>query len=114
MIQHMLITLYYAPFHSIMSYGIIFWRNSIHSSKIFKTQKRVIRIILGKRNRDSCRNLFKELKILTFKLQYILSLLLFVTGNMDSFIKNLEQYSIYIYIYVYGAWGSVVVKALRY
>jgi hypothetical protein len=54
---------------------------------------------MGKRNRDTCRYLFKELKILPFKLRYILSLLLFVTGITDNFIKNLEQCSINIYIY---------------
>ena len=99
MIQPTLIILYYASFHSIMNYGIIFLENSTHNSNIFKTQKRVIINITGKRNRDSCTNLFKELKILPFKLQHILSLLLFVIGNRDNFIKNLEQYSIYIYIY---------------
>jgi len=63
MSQTTLITIYYSPFQSIMSYGIIFWGNSTHSSKIFKIQKRAIGIIMGKRSRDSCRNFFKELKI---------------------------------------------------
>jgi hypothetical protein len=34
-----LITIYYAFFHSFMSYGIIFWGNSTHKQKIFKLQK---------------------------------------------------------------------------
>jgi len=36
---------YFAYIHSVMSYGIIFWENQPHSEKIFKIQKRVIRII---------------------------------------------------------------------
>jgi DNA integrity scanning protein DisA with diadenylate cyclase activity len=33
--------------------------NSSHSENIFKLQKRIIRIIMGARPRDSCRELFK-------------------------------------------------------
>jgi hypothetical protein len=73
--QTTLITIYYSPFPSIMSYGIIFWGNSTQSSKMFKIEKRVIGIIMGKRSRDSCRNMVKELKILPFIMQYMLSLL---------------------------------------
>jgi len=40
--------------------GIIFWCNSAYSSNIFKIQKRLIRIIMNARNRDSCRQLFKN------------------------------------------------------
>ena len=36
---------YFAYIHSIMSYGIIFWLNQQYSDKIFKIQKRVIRIV---------------------------------------------------------------------
>jgi hypothetical protein len=63
MYQTLLITIYNSSFQSIVSYGITFWGNSIHSSKIFKIPKRATGIIMRKRSRDSCRNLFKELKI---------------------------------------------------
>jgi hypothetical protein len=55
-----LLTICYSLFHSVMSSGIIFLGNSYHSIKISRMQKRVIRIIMGYGNRDSCRNLFKE------------------------------------------------------
>jgi len=55
---------YFAYIHSIISYGIIFWGNQPYSDKIFKIQKRVIRIITSSRRRDSCRKLFKNLGIL--------------------------------------------------
>jgi hypothetical protein len=51
-------------------------------------QKRVIRILMGIGYRESCRGLFKDLKILPFALQYILSLLLFVVFNKGYFAPN--------------------------
>jgi hypothetical protein len=59
----------YAYFHSAMSYEIIFWGNFTDSTHIFKIQKGALRIITGSRNRDSCSNLFKHLKILLFHTQ---------------------------------------------
>jgi len=38
--------IYHSLFHSIMSYGIMFWGKSPHSLVIFKMQKRVIRNLL--------------------------------------------------------------------
>jgi len=54
----------FAYIQSIMSYGIIFWGNQPYSDKIFKIQKRVIRITANSRMRDLCRELFKKLEIL--------------------------------------------------
>lgn len=85
---------YFSYFHSIMTYGIIFWGNSRHSNVIFRLQKRVIRIITGIRNRDSCREHFRTLKILPLQSQYILSLLLFVIDNKGHFRRNSEIHHI--------------------
>jgi hypothetical protein len=82
--------IYYSYFHSILSYGIIFWGNTPHSNVIFKMQKKIIRIMTGMRNRDSCREKFKKLKILPLQSQYLLSLLLFVAENTDHFRLNSE------------------------
>jgi hypothetical protein len=89
-----LIVVYYSLFHSIINYGLIFWGNSSYCCKIFRMQKKVIRIIMGCRGRDKCRNLFKKLRILPLKSQYLLSLLLLVVNNKDQFIANSENYSI--------------------
>ena len=77
--------IYFAYFHSIMSYGIIFGGNSADNDKIFKLQKRAIRIMTNSNSRTSCHELFKELGILPLCSQYILSLALFVAKNMDDF-----------------------------
>ena len=75
--------IYYSYFRSIMTYGIIFWGNSYYSTTIFRLQKRAIRIIVGLRSRDSCREHFKKLKILPLQSQYIRSILLFVIRNRN-------------------------------
>ena len=79
---------YYSYVHSVMTYGLIFWGNSHHSNIIFRLQKRIIKIIVGIRSRDSCREHFKNLKILPLQSQYIHSLLLFVIDNGDYFKVN--------------------------
>jgi hypothetical protein len=76
---------YYAFFHSVMSYGLIFWENSTKNNCVFKLQKRAIRIIMGARNNDSCREFFKIVKILPLSAQYIYSLLKFVVKNRNLF-----------------------------
>jgi hypothetical protein len=50
MSQEVLKMVYYTYFHSVMSYGIIFWGNSKDSPKIFKKQNRAIRIMTGSKN----------------------------------------------------------------
>jgi hypothetical protein len=84
---------YFAYVHSVMSYGIIFWGNQPHSEKIFKIQKRVIRIITNSRMRDSCRELFKRLEILPLYSQYIFSPSIFVIKNKHLFSTNNQIHS---------------------
>ena len=62
---------YFSYAHSIISYGIIFWENSSYSEDIFKIQKRIIRIIMNSSRNASCRQLFKDLNILSIQSQYI-------------------------------------------
>jgi len=49
---------------------------------------------MNARNRDSCCQLFKNLKILPLKSQYIFSLLLFVAKNRDLCESNSEIHNI--------------------
>jgi len=64
-------SIYFAYFHSIVSYRIIRWGNSSYSRKIFTLQKRIIRIMMGAHPRTSCRELLKKLDILTIPSLYI-------------------------------------------
>jgi len=82
--------IYFSYVHSVTSYGIILGGNSHHSNSIFKIQKRIIRIITNTGSRDSCRQLFKQLQMLSFPSQYIFSLLFFVNKNRGLFQSNSE------------------------
>ena len=86
---------YFSYFHSIMSYGIIFWGNSHHSVNIFKIQKRIIRIITNSNRYDTCRPLFKQLRILPLPSQYIFSILIFVVTNKKLFQLNSQVHNIH-------------------
>ena len=88
--QQMLKMIYYSYFHSIMSCGIMFWGHFASSIRAFRSQKRIIRIMMGCRSRNSCRKLFIRLKILTLPSLYILSLLLVVIKNKELFTTNNE------------------------
>jgi hypothetical protein len=81
--------IYYAYFHSLMTYGIILCGNSPYSNHLFRLQEKIITITNSK-NRDSCRNLLKNLNIFTFISQYIFSLLIFVITNTEQNITNLN------------------------
>jgi hypothetical protein len=84
--------LYYSYFHSVMTYSLLFWGNSPDSIKIFRLQKRIIRIMMGCRSTDSCRKLFFNLETLPLPSQYIFSLLLFKIRNKNQFLVNSEIY----------------------
>lgn len=58
-------SIYYSKFQALLRYGIIFWGADNESISIFKLQKRVIRIMGGVGTGTSCRQLFKDYKILT-------------------------------------------------
>jgi len=84
----MLKAIYYSQFHSIILYRLMFWGNSAHSARVFRIQKRIIRIMTGSKSRDSCRKLFSHLNILPLPSLYILSILRFVMKNKELFTIN--------------------------
>ena len=86
--------IYFSYFHSIVTYGIIFWGNSVHSQYVFKIQKRMIRLIANLGVRDSCCCIFKELGSLPLYSQYLYSLLLLIAKNRDFFQANFDVHSV--------------------
>jgi hypothetical protein len=66
-----LLSIYHSYFHSVMTYGLMFWGNSSHAESVFKLQKRVIRLIKGCGCRDSCREHFRDMNVLPLRSQYI-------------------------------------------
>jgi hypothetical protein len=77
-----------------MSYGIILWGNSSYTMKLFRIQKKIIRIMIELKNRESCRESFKEMKILSSCSQYIYSMRLYILNNIHLFIRNTEVHYI--------------------
>ena len=69
--------IYFTKFHSLLRFGILCWGGAGGelTSKILQIQKRVIRLIAGVNPRTPCRQLFKELNILTIVSLYILEVI---------------------------------------
>jgi hypothetical protein len=77
--QTVLINVYYDKFESVLKYGIIFWGGVQKDFKnLFKLQKKCVRVIKGEKDRVSCKNLFRELKILTGTSLYIFEIICFM------------------------------------
>lgn len=83
-----LLSIYYAQVYSAISYCITIWGKSSLSLNVFKMQKRIIRIIARLNPRESCRQTFKDLKILTLPCIYILQCLLDTKKNLTDFECN--------------------------
>jgi hypothetical protein len=86
--------IYFSYVHSVLNYGIVFWGISPHSRPIFITHKRIVRCMMKAKLKDSCRELFKRLGILTLSSQYIYSTLMFVVKHKDIFKVNTEVHGI--------------------
>ena len=80
--------LYFSYVHSFVSYSIIFGGTTPKGIKIFRMNKKILKIVMNSEKMDSCRELFKTMEILPFYSQYIFSLLLYVVNNKHIFTKN--------------------------
>jgi len=78
----------FAYFHSLLEYGIAFWGNSTESVKVFKLQKRAIRLMTESNVRTSFRPLFPMLGIMTLPFQYIFPLMRFLSQNLEFYTFN--------------------------
>lgn len=76
---------YFANFHSILSYGIIFGGSSSNVENIFVVQKRALRTMLRLSYRESCIGNFEKNNILTVYGLYVYRLLLFFRKRIHYF-----------------------------
>ena len=72
---HMLWSIDFVYFHSRLKYGIIFWGRDGEIIKLFRLQKKVIRLITGIHKRESCRHIVWKIRILTVTSMCILKML---------------------------------------
>jgi hypothetical protein len=72
--------LYCGLTYPLLSYGIVVWGHSAKANtiRIFALQKRAVRYTAGLKHLESCSNSFRNLKILTVYLLYILETILYV------------------------------------
>jgi hypothetical protein len=80
---------YFACIESRLRYGIILWGDATNVNRLFKLQKRAIRLMAKASTnpcaeiwtKDSCRSLFKSQKVLTLAGLYILNVILYATNQ---------------------------------
>lgn len=93
--RNILLNYYFSFVHSTINYGILCWGNSIKMQEIFIQQKKIIRCICFVNSTHSCKNLFKDLNILTVYSVYILACVMFVHKNYSKLpkCKNINHYA---------------------
>lgn len=84
----MLLSLYYSTFNSHLRYGILCWGNCTTANRVFILQKFAIRIIANLKYRQSCREAFHDLGILTLSSLYIYEACIYVYKNKRSLSEN--------------------------
>lgn len=84
---------YYGYVSSVLAYGLLLWGNSVEADKVFKVQKKCVRAICGAWFMDSCRPLFKRLKILPLTCMYVKELCIFVKLHPNYFRKQSDVIS---------------------
>ena len=83
-------TIYFAHFHSLLSYGIIFWGHFSNCIRIFRIQKRILRLMVGIKPSVSCKSYFRSLNILTLQSVYIHEVLVQMYIQINMHQTNLQ------------------------
>lgn len=86
---------YYALFESHLRYGTVVWGGTSRDSlqRVLVLQKRAVRMLAGLKTRDSCRDAFKLLRILTVPSLYIMEVIMYaVQKNLPRF-SHIHQHS---------------------
>lgn len=82
----LLISVYYGVVYPHLSYGIQIWGfDSLKTAYLFRLQKRAIRVIFGMKTIESCKEMFRQNRILTLPSLYIFESLLFLKRNQQLF-----------------------------
>lgn len=87
-----LLTVYFALFHSHLSYGLEVWGHAAGCKDVLLLQKKAVRLISSADYHEHCRPLFSKLNILTVYSQYILITLNNVRTNISSLALREDQH----------------------
>lgn len=77
-----LINVYYGLVYCHLCYNVVLWGSSSESERVFIIQKKIIRLMFNLKPRESCREIFKNYKLLTFPCIYLFSCVMFVRCNL--------------------------------
>lgn len=86
-------SVYFGYFHSHLQYCVLFWGNSNKLETVLKIQKKALRVLGRLRPRDSCREIFKELRIMTAINVFLYASINFVFQHKDLFNLNSNVHS---------------------
>ena len=88
---------YFAYFHSLLIYGLEIWGHAPDYlfQRVFKLQKRAIRILSNEHYRASCRelNLYERLNILPLPALYIYQITIFIKKNPHYLAESVQTHS---------------------
>ena len=86
--QTVLRTAYFAVFHSQLSYAIIVWGHAADTHRLFRLQRRAVRLLAGLGYGEDCRAVFRDSGVLTVPSLYILENLLYVKKNLHMYVTH--------------------------
>lgn len=79
---------YHALVASLLGYAVLCWGHAPAAQRLFKLQRRAIRVVAGIGYREDCRDAFKRLKILTLPSLFILECLKYTKQNETKFFSH--------------------------
>ena len=85
-------SIYYSNFHSVSTYGLLFWGNSQTAQRSLGCKRRWSELWWAAEVETHVKKFYFNLEILPLPSQYILSLLLFMIRNKNQFLINSGMY----------------------
>ena len=79
---------YFSLCHSHISYAIIAWGHAARAGRVFRLQRRAVRMIAGLGYGDYCREAFRQNRILTLPCIFILETLCYMHTNIGAYITH--------------------------
>lgn len=76
---------YFGQVYPLLTYGVIFWGNSVNVKSTFILQKKCLRTIYSMYSDETLRNVFREKGYLTLTGIYVLEMAVFIKSNIQYF-----------------------------
>lgn len=83
-----LLTVYFSLMHSHLTYSVVHWGNSSSAVRLFRVQKKAMRLIANAGYYDHCQPIFKQFGVMPLPSLYIYYQLIEIHINSDRFCLN--------------------------